>query len=90
MCVCYRKLQNITEDEKDDYDNDSDDNANSLWFKKVRSALEQQVMLKLQSYEYQEPVFQGYQIRLPGSPYYYEISHRFRIFDLSNEILVLL
>ena len=38
-----------------------------FWFK-VRWALEQQVMLKLQSYQYQEPVLQGYQIRLPVSP----------------------
>ena len=39
-----------------------------FWFKKVRWALEQQVMLKSQSYQYQEPVLQDYQIRLPISP----------------------
>ena len=61
-----------------------------FWFKKVRSALEQQVMLKLQSYQYQERALQGSQIRLPVSPYYYEISHRCSIFDLSNEIPVLI
>ena len=61
-----------------------------FWFKKVRSALEQQVMLKLQSYQYQERALQGPQIRLPVSPYYYEVSHRCSIFDLSNEIPVLI
>ena len=61
-----------------------------FWFKKVRSALEQQVMLKLQSYQYQERALQGSQIRLPVSPYYYEVSHRCSIFDLSNEIPVLI